>query len=551
MAKPNREKSTLYLWIRSLTIALSMFMAGYCLGVINTIGERLVLNFQWTEKQESTNLSLVASLSSLSIIFGPLVAIKLRTFGQIRILLFTNVISTVGLILTIITNFPMLLIGRILIGMAMGLSFAYSASFIAETSPLEKQGITGALAGLSLTTGIMISYLFGLNNTAILDMNNNFDWRVAAAFPILTNIVQLSLLPLVVVESPRYLVLSKEDHTHAVTSLKSLYKDLHVEPELAVLIKEKKLQQKEQFWYLVRRFRRPLIMAISLACIQQFSGIAPVNFYSNKLFQISGLSSEMARVYTVYMGLANIAGSITCVILAHFISTKKLEIAGLIGVMGILCGFATSLLTEAYIACRALLIIYCFVYSATIGSVTYMIVPQLVPAMLSNVPFIFNGLASFLVGFTFLYLKESSFGASGAFFLYAGACLLSLIHCLYDLAETKNKTFDEIMRFYIKDVKEKDYEGGTFIMDAGHLGLAAKAASRYSALPAIIQKLEEPPKAPLAAEMVELETDRDPTLLTPGSTTSAFQNRHHSRTPSAMSQVSDAPFSIQGEAVNE
>jgi len=150
------------------------------------------------------------------------------------------------------------------------------------------------------------------------------------------------------------------------------------------------------------------------------------------------------------VGITGFLGSLLTFFLVTKFTPKQVFMAGLYIILATLVATALTIIFDAWIVTRYLILVYCFVFSATLGSVVYILVPSLVPAMGCNIAFCFNGLAIFIVGYTFLYIKESAIGAAGAFWIYAGFCAISIVHLTIELPETKGKTLDEVMLFFVK-----------------------------------------------------------------------------------------------------
>jgi len=451
MSKVQRYNSASLLWGRGILVSLSIFMAGYNLGIVNTLGARLVMNFNWTDQQQTTNLSLVSSMLTLAIIFGPILSIDvMRKLGRFKAILLINVVSDLGLILCCVVNFPVLLFGRFLIGMAVGLAYSAAPLYIGELTPMEKRSTLTSIPGIALTLGLLVSFLVGLND-GINDPNDNVSWRVAFFIPLLVNMVQIVVMPWLLVESPRFYIMSKNDEEAAMKNLQKIFKEDFVQEELESLKKEKMaLQPNVKVFAFLREYWRPLLVAIDVAMINQLSGISPLNFFSNQLFLKSGLSMAQAQLYTIITGIINILGSFTTFYLVKKFTPKKICMIGLYLLIINLVAIAVTIMLDAWVITRYLLIIFCFVFSASLGSTVFILIPSLVPAMGCNIAFCFNGIASFVIGYTFLYIKDSSIGPSGAFLIYAGFCAMSILHLTFELPETQGKTLDEVMLFFLK-----------------------------------------------------------------------------------------------------
>ena len=112
-------------------------------------------------------------------------------------------------------TFTVVCIGRILLGIASGVSTCIVPLYIAEISPSKQKGINGSLVQLSIVVGILISTVLGV------PLSNRQSWRqlfAISTIPVLIQIICLPFMP----ESPLWLVM-RNDHDHARVSLEQLY----------------------------------------------------------------------------------------------------------------------------------------------------------------------------------------------------------------------------------------------------------------------------------------------------------------------------------------
>jgi len=162
MTKTQRYISNCTIWKRGFTIALSMFTAGYNMGIVNTLEPRWAYNFNWTPEDQASNLSWLVAIFSLASIVGPGLSVKfIRKFGSYDSILLINWVSTVGMILQCIVNYPVVLVGRFIVGLALGLTLTVAPLYINELTPLERRAAVGSLEGAMLDTGMLRMKLIG------------------------------------------------------------------------------------------------------------------------------------------------------------------------------------------------------------------------------------------------------------------------------------------------------------------------------------------------------------------------------------------------------
>ena len=80
--------------------------------------------------------------------------------GRRRLVLIIAIVYIVGsLILAVAQNMPMLVVGRLVIGLAVGGSMATVPVYLSEMAPTAYRGSLGSLNQLMITIGILAAYL--------------------------------------------------------------------------------------------------------------------------------------------------------------------------------------------------------------------------------------------------------------------------------------------------------------------------------------------------------------------------------------------------------
>jgi len=73
----------------------------------------------------------------------------------------SNVFVIVGCGLTLLPNYWMLLLGRLMYGMAAGGFSVFCSKYISETAPPEIRGPAGGLTQCGITFGILVPFVIG------------------------------------------------------------------------------------------------------------------------------------------------------------------------------------------------------------------------------------------------------------------------------------------------------------------------------------------------------------------------------------------------------
>jgi MFS family permease len=119
--------------------------------------------------------------------------------------------------MTMATNFDLLLLGRIVTGLGVGISFVVVPVYIAEITPSSARGMLTTCFDISINVGIVLGYVVGYYVETNFDyLSHGRKWRLmlglGGVLPVVVMIC-LAFLP----ESPRWLMAhGRDEEAHAV-----------------------------------------------------------------------------------------------------------------------------------------------------------------------------------------------------------------------------------------------------------------------------------------------------------------------------------------------
>ncbi|MGB6304977.1 MAG: MFS transporter, partial [Acidobacteriaceae bacterium] len=188
--------------------ALAGLLFGYDTGVISGAILFVRKDFLLSTFQEEVVVSAVLLGAVAGAAFGGKLADAL---GRRKLLIQVAILFIIGAIGTALASTPTLLaIGRVVVGIAIGIASFTAPLYISEVSPPAIRGKLVSLNQLMITLGIVVSYLadYGLAD------KEAWRWMFGlAAIPALILLIGLFFVP----ESPRWLMgRSREDEARAV-----------------------------------------------------------------------------------------------------------------------------------------------------------------------------------------------------------------------------------------------------------------------------------------------------------------------------------------------
>jgi sugar porter (SP) family MFS transporter len=425
--------------------ALGGLLFGYDTGVVS--GALLFIKKDFGGLS-SFQQELVTSLLLVGAVIGALAAGRVSDWiGRRFTVLITAVVFIVGVLLAAFTpTYPILLVARIIIGLAVGSASMVVPLYIGEIVPPRVRGGLVSLNQLAITVGILSSYLidYGLSGTG--------NWRLMfglAAIPA----AALFLGMLFQTESPHWLIRQgREDEARAV--LRRVRYDSDIEAEVREV---REISQREGgLRDLVSPKVRPLLMVgVLLAVFQQITGINTVIYYAPTLLQGAGFGNSGALLANVVNGAVNVGMTIVAIWLLDKVGRRPLLLSGTAGMAVGMTITALSFLggehlTGALAIVAVLgLLIYTGSFAIGLGPVFWLLIAEIYPLRIRgaamSVASMANWAANFVVTVSFLTLL-SAIGGVGAFFLFGFLTLVALAYFWRRVPETKGRSLQEIER---------------------------------------------------------------------------------------------------------
>jgi sugar porter (SP) family MFS transporter len=441
----NSSKQNYFLWVVASIAALGGFLFGYDTGVIAGalvfIQQSFVLNTLESE--------WVVSSVVLGALLGALCSGFLADhLGRRMMLLLSALFFILGTIATMMAWQVWALIGgRLIIGLAIGVSSYTTPLFISEMAPANKRGALILLSVVMITSGEAISFLvdYGLAAT------QSWRWMLGSGLiPAVLLLLGLLLLP----TSPRWLVL-KGQTKKAKEALSRLRGNANIESEFEEISDTLNVQSFKWRHLLAKPWRKVLLIGIVLGVLQQFVGINTIMYYGPLLFNQLGFADTQTSIFATFaMGVVNTLMSIVALLCVDKLGRRRLLLYGfaLAGISLLLLSYVLPELSrgsENRIILLSLMVLYIAGYSLGIGGLFWVIIAEIYPlqcrGFAMSIVTAIQWAANFIVAATFLSIL-SYFGVATTFLLYASICLLGFIFCYFCLPETKQRSLEWIQQ---------------------------------------------------------------------------------------------------------
>ncbi|XP_008801247.1 probable inositol transporter 2 [Phoenix dactylifera] len=330
-----------YILRLAFSAGIGGLLFGYDTGVIS--GALLYIRDDFQQVDRSTVLQeTIVSMAVAGAIVGAAFGGWMNDrFGRRPSILLADALFFVGAIVMAVAPIPAIIIlGRIFVGLGVGMASMTSPLYISEASPAKIRGALVSTNGLLITGGQFLSYLI---NLAFTRTAGTWRWMLGVAgLPALVQFILMLMLP----ESPRWLY-RKERKEEAAEILRKIYPSHELDKEMealrlsveAEIAEEGSVDGHGMFNKLKKGMgstvvRRGLVAGILVQVAQQFVGINTVMYYSPTIVQLAGYASNStALALSLITSGLNALGSIVSIFFVDRAGRRKLLLLSLIGII--------------------------------------------------------------------------------------------------------------------------------------------------------------------------------------------------------------------------
>jgi major inositol transporter-like SP family MFS transporter len=377
------------------------------------------------------------------------------TWGRRKTIILLAVLFLVGALSCVFApNFEVMVIGRVILGLAVGGASSVVPVYLAELAPYE---IRGSLAGrneLMIVIGQLAAFVV---NAIIGSVWGEFSgvWRImlaVAAVPAVALFVGMLGMP----ESPRWLI-SRGRNQDALAVLKTVRSSDRAEAEMADVkhLADEEKEMNLSGWGALRNkwILRILLVGIGLGVAQQLTGINSIMYYGQSVLVEAGFSSEGALIANIAPGVIAVVGGVIALSMMQRVNRRTTLLLGF--TLTTICHFLIGIASIALpVGNPARPFVILFLVVAFVGSMqTFLNIAVWV--MLSEIfPLHIRGfaigvsifclwIANAFLGLFFPTLV-ASVGITGTFFMFGVVGILALIFIYTQVPETRGRTLEAL-----------------------------------------------------------------------------------------------------------
>lgn len=461
---PSEDYSVLATILPFLFPALGGLLYGYDIGATScatiSIESATLSGITWYNLS-SIEIGLITSGSLYGALIGSVLAFNIADFlGRRRELILSALLYLVGALVTAVApDFVIMVIGRFVFGIGIGLAMHAAPMYIAETAPSRIRGRLISLKEFFIVLGMVGGYTFG---SLLVDIVAGWRYMYGVSIPLaLIMGIGMWWLP----ASPRWLLLCaiqgkgnmQDLRETAICCLCRIRGEAigdstpqqvdEILSELSQVGDDKEVTFGEMFR---GKCLKALIIGAGLVLCQQITGQPSVLYYAASILQSAGFSaaSDATRV-SILLGLLKLIMTGAAVLVVDKLGRRPLLLGGVSGMVIslFLLGSYYLFLDNSPPVAVAALLLYVGCYQISFGPIGWLMISEIFPLRLRgrglSIAVLVNFGANALVTFAFSPLK-ALLGAGILFYAFGVIAILSLLFIFFVIPETKGLTLEEI-----------------------------------------------------------------------------------------------------------
>ena len=309
----------------TITAALGGLLFGFDTAVIAGVTGALTDRFHLTPSTLGFTVAIALWGTIVGAACGGYAGDRFGRRYSLRVLAVLFAVSALGCALS--WDWISFVVFRFVAGIAIGASSVVGPMYIAEIAPAQWRGRMVASFQLNIVFGILVAYfsnyLLGLAGLGPAEWR----WKIGvSALPAVLFLVMLFRIP----RSPRWLVekgklAEAREVLNKIAGPAAAAEMAEIEASLA---SDHAAGDQPLF---SRRYRVPVILAVTLAMFNQFSGINPILYYLNDLFAKAGFNKVSGDLQAIAIGATNLIFTMVAMSIIDKVGRKKLLIVGSVG----------------------------------------------------------------------------------------------------------------------------------------------------------------------------------------------------------------------------
>lgn len=430
-------------YVAAAVAAIGGILFGFDTGIISGAILFVQQDFSLTVSERSWAVSIVLVGAIIGSASGGYLSDKL---GRRKSIISSAALVIIGTaVITLSPDIYFFFAGRFIIGTGIGIASFISPMYISEVAPKSIRGAMVSLTQLMVTVGILVAYVVSLY------FSPSGNWKamfLAAVIPAAALLIGMIILP----SSPRWLVFEGKVDSAMRVAEEFSYDKEKADDAIRQMEKENEEQKNtkiSELWSPAVRY--VAIIGITLAILQQATGINTVIYFAPTIFEFAGYGNATASIAaSVGVGIVNVVLTVISIFLVDRVGRRPLLLISLSGMILSLLGLSAVFTIGAAslgIYTAVFLMAYIASFAIGLGPIFWLLIAEIYPLRIRgkamSVATVANWASNFIISLTFLGLV-GLLGTNGVFFIYAIVGVFSLIFVWKFIPETKGLSLEEI-----------------------------------------------------------------------------------------------------------
>jgi major inositol transporter-like SP family MFS transporter len=440
-------------WIATLGGLLFGFDTGVINGALPFMEEDLGLT-PFTEGLVASSLVFGAAFGA---VFGGRLADRHGRKRMIIVLAMIFLLGTLGA--SFAPNVAVMVISRLVLGLAVGGASVMVPIYLAEMSPAAMRGQMVTRNELMIVTGQLIAFTTNafIGNT-FGDSTGVWRWMlVIATIPAIGLWIGMNFVP----ESPRWLA-SIGNFGETLSVLRQIrdkeaarreFKEVQTLAVEDYKAKMGTLKDLSEPW-----LKRVFVVGLGLAVIQQITGVNSIMYYGTQILTSAGFGAQAALTANIANGVISVAATFVGIWLLGRVGRRPMLMVGQIGTTAALLAIGVFSLilpegTTRGFVILAFTVTFLAFQQGAISPVTWLMLSEIFPlkirGMGMGISVFVLWMVNFAVSFTFPVLVDA-ITISNTFFVFVVLGVGAILFAYKFVPETRGRSLEEL---------EQDFKG--------------------------------------------------------------------------------------------
>ena len=421
--------------------ALGGLLFGFDTAVISGATAQLTQQFHLSQAALGFTVSSALWGTVLGAIFAGIPGQRYGRRDSLRVMAAFYIVSAIGCAFA--WSLSSLVLFRFIGGLGIGGSSVLGPMYIAELAPTNWRGRLVGFFQVNIVVGILLAYISNAFLGTLHLGAAEWRWQLGiSAVPAVLFLLTLFFIP----RSPRWLLTqTRSAEALAVLRLVGTPDPQAEMDEIVTSLNEEGTDSTDSL--LAARYRRPVILALTVGMFSQLTGINAVLYYLNDIFSLAGASKFSGNLQAIAVGVTNLVATLLAMSIIDRFGRKKLLLIGTVGLFVCLSAIGYIFATRQYLGSLVwLLMAFIACFAVSHGAVVWVYISEVFPTRLrargqslgSSAHWISNAVISL---FFPLLAKRSG---SLPFFFFASMMLLDFFLVTFYYPETARVSLENM-----------------------------------------------------------------------------------------------------------